>query len=270
VFGFLGNNGAGKTTTIRIVFGLIRPSRGIFRVFGYTCPRQITQAKRVIGGLVDVPSFYETLTGRDNLEIFSSFAGFTPRRSEVEETAELVGIRDIMHNQVRIYSNGQKRRLGIAQALLPRPRLVVLDEPTAGLDPEGVKSIRELITELNRQLNITVVLSSHVLGEVQKTCNRVSIIHRGSILKTARVEELLFEASYQFKVSPPQLAESFFREKNISFRTRNGYYLLPVSSREVPELVREMSLRNIGIYELSPCQVTLEEVFLQTVKENKQ
>ncbi len=269
IFGFLGNNGAGKTTTIRVIFGLIRPTKGFFHVFGFKCPLQITLAKRVMGGLVDIPAFYETLTGRENLEILTAFTGRTLPKSAVEEASRLVGIHDILDYPVRIYSNGQKRRLGIAQALVPHPRLIVLDEPTAGLDPEGVKSIRELIMDLNRRLNITVVLSSHVLSEVQKTCNRVSIIHYGSILKTAPVEELLFDASYQFKISTPEQAEKFFLEKNITYQTRNGYYILPISREEVPEMVREMGLRNIGIYEISPRQITLEEVFLQTVKGGK-
>ncbi|HSV30706.1 MAG TPA: ABC transporter ATP-binding protein [Atribacteraceae bacterium] len=265
IFGFLGNNGSGKTTTIRILFGLIRPSRGYFQVFQHICPRSLNQAKKIMSGLVDNPAFYDNLSGRDNLRIFSSLAGYRPTLQALEETAELVGVSHMLAKPVRTYSNGQKKRLGIAQALLPQPQLIVLDEPTAGLDPIGVKNIRDLVIHLNREMNMTVFLSSHVLSEVQITCNQVAIIHEGRILKHSAVDELLSVSLFRMKALPEEKVAAFLCEHRLIFRQSNGFFLIQTSEDLVPPLIEALSNRDISIFEISPYRMSLEEVFLETI-----
>src|SRR5262249_20139580 len=170
IFGFLGQNGAGKSTTIRMALGLVRPTSGVVRVLGFDIAKQPLKALARTGAIVEAPAFYENLSGLENLLLLSKMSGGVARR-RVTEVLGIVGLTGPAPDPVRIYSHGMKQRLGIAQALLPAPELIILDEPTDGLDPQGIHEVRTLIRRLRDEMGLTVFLSSHLLHEVEQTCN---------------------------------------------------------------------------------------------------
>jgi ABC-2 type transport system ATP-binding protein len=175
VFGFLGPNGAGKSTTIRMITGLIRPAAGSVELFGCDARSHRHEVMRRVGAIVEEPAFYRYLSGRRNLEILAAMSGGAPRE-RIDKVAK--------------YSHGMRQRLGIAQALLPRPELVVLDEPTTGLDPQGMKEVRDLVRDLAERERVTVFLSSHLLHEVEQVCNRAAVIHRGKLITAGEVADI--------------------------------------------------------------------------------
>ena len=192
VFGFLGPNGAGKSTTIRMILSLIRPTEGGTEIFGNPLGRNREDALRWVGGIVEKPDFYLYLSAYRNLEIVGALTGGIGRK-RIEEVLDLVGLAGRQQDRVKTFSHGMKQRLGIAQALLSDPRLIILDEPTTGLDPQGMKEVRDLILHLSRDLDKTVILSSHLLNEIELVANRMAIIHRGELVLQGDVNTLLKE-----------------------------------------------------------------------------
>ena len=189
IYGFLGPNGAGKSTTIRMVLTLVRPTSGTVTVLGKDVSKDRSVLGRV-GGLVEKPDFYQYLSGRRNLEIVSSLYGGIPDR-RIDEVLDIVGLADRGKDHVKAYSHGMKQRLGIAQALLPNPDLLILDEPTNGLDPQGMKEVRELIRRLSADQGMTVFLSSHLLTEIERVATRMCILNFGELMVEGVVKELL-------------------------------------------------------------------------------
>jgi len=204
VFGFLGPNGAGKTTTIRMLVGLARPDRGRIRIRGFDLSRDFTRAMAHVGSIVESPDLYDYLTGRENLEHFARMltdapspglrsAGGAGAAGRIPELAKLVSLEERLEDRVATYSLGMRQRLGIAQALLGAPDLLILDEPANGLDPAGIREIRRLVRLLSTERGIAVFVSSHLLAEVEQMCDRVAIIHRGRTLAVGPVRQLLVE-----------------------------------------------------------------------------
>ena len=185
VFGLLGHNGAGKSTTFGLILGQLRPTGGEAFVRGVSVQRERGRALRRVGAIFETPAFYDYLSGWRNLCMLTALSGHVPE-SEIEATVRYVGLEERIHALVRVYSHGMRQRLALAQALLPRPDLVLLDEPAEGLDPEGIKEMRELILRLNRERGMTVVLSSHLLSEVEQTCDRNAILNRGRLVFQGR------------------------------------------------------------------------------------
>jgi ABC-2 type transport system ATP-binding protein len=200
VFGFLGPNGAGKSTTMRMLVGLIRPTDGRAELFGHCVQQEKHAALRRIGAIVETPAFYEYLTARENLRLFGRLSGRVTAR-QIDEALERVGLAARADEKVRTFSHGMKQRLGLAQALLPQPELLLLDEPTTGLDPPGMKEIRDLLVHLARNQGVTVFLSSHLLNEVEQVCNRVAIIHQGRLLVQGAVTDLLHQDERRLEVA---------------------------------------------------------------------
>ncbi|MCZ7556229.1 MAG: ABC transporter ATP-binding protein [Bacteroidia bacterium] len=198
IYGFLGPNGAGKSTTIRMVLSLIAPTTGSVRLFGKDAATDRVVLSRV-GGLVERPDFYLYLSARKNLEIVSALYGEVDKR-RIDEVLDVVGLLDRGGDRVKAYSHGMKQRLGIAQALLPRPEFLVLDEPTNGLDPQGMKEVRELIRRLNREDNMTILLSSHLLHEIEQVATRMCILHQGQLVVQGAVQELLGRDSIAVRI----------------------------------------------------------------------
>ncbi|PGM62918.1 ABC transporter ATP-binding protein [Bacillus cereus] len=194
VFGFLGPNGAGKTTTIRMLVGLIKATEGTISVGGYSIKENFREAMRQIGSIVENPELYTYLTGWENLKQFARMLGDIPDE-RISEIAKMVHLDERIHDKVKTYSLGMKQRLGIAQALLGNPKLLILDEPTNGLDPAGIRELREFIHKLVKEENMSVFISSHLLSEVQMICDRVAIIHKGKMITVAPIEELIKTAS---------------------------------------------------------------------------
>ncbi|HVV83793.1 MAG TPA: ATP-binding cassette domain-containing protein, partial [Kofleriaceae bacterium] len=187
IYGFLGPNGAGKSTTLRMLLGLVRPSHGRVELFGRPPTDRAVLAK--VGAIVEAPALYGYLTGRDNLRMLADLTGPCPP-ARVDEVLDRVDLRDRAGDPVRIYSHGMKQRLAIAAALLPGPDLIILDEPTNGLDPMGIRDMRALVRSLAGDLGITVVLSSHLLAEVEQVCNRAAILAHGRRPWEGKVDEL--------------------------------------------------------------------------------
>ena len=218
VFGYLGPNGAGKTTSLRMMLGLIRPSAGSVRLFGRD-PQISVRALEGVAGFVEAPSFYPYFSGRRNLELCAALDGLDGDHAKaIDEVLEIVGLLDRAKDRVRGYSHGMRQRLGIASALLRRPRLLILDEPTTGLDPAGMRDMRRLVRDLANR-GMTVLLSSHLLTEVDELCDRVAIIRRGRIAYEGSLAELRQTAglSYRVRTTDDERARAVLtRQENVS------------------------------------------------------
>lgn len=265
IFGFLGQNGAGKSTTIRIALGLVRPTSGRVRVLGYDMSRQPLRALKRIGALIEAPAFYENFSGRQNLRMLAAMSGGAERQ-RTENVLEIVGLRERARDPVRVYSHGMRQRLGIAQALLPNPELVILDEPTDGLDPQGLCEIRALIRRLRDELGLTVLLSSHLLHEVEQICNRVAIIDEGRLLYQGRVEDLIAKNQW-IKLKVDRVEDAFkllSRNPRLSL-SRNGDQSLRVkmADEQIPLVNALLVQHGFHVMELSPQRESLEQVFLR-------
>ncbi len=211
-FGFLGPNGAGKSTTIRMLLGLVKPTSGCASLLGYDIVRERLSAVAQVGSMVEVPSFYGYLTGRENARLFGLLSGKINEK-EITSTLDIVGLGSRGDDKVKTYSHGMRQRLGIACALLPRPELVILDEPTNGLDPQGVMEVRRLVQSLSGEHGMTVFLSSHLLHEVEQICSHVAIIARGKRLAQGPVTQLLNRGfgPVEFAVDRPSEAAANLR-----------------------------------------------------------
>lgn len=189
IYGFLGQNGAGKTTTIRMLLGLVRPTEGHIEIFGESLQQKKKDILRRIGSIVEFSGFYENLTARENLYIHSKLMGMH-KRNAMEEALEIVGLQNETKKTVGQYSLGMKQRLGIARAILHHPELLILDEPTNGLDPIGIKEIRRLIKTLSEERKITILISSHILSEIEQLADQIGIVHQGRLLEEAFFDDL--------------------------------------------------------------------------------
>ena len=265
VFGFLGQNGAGKSTTIRMALGLVRPTSGRVSVLGHDMSRQPLRALKRVGAIIEAPAFYENFSGRQNLRMLAAMSGGAERQ-RIEMVLEIVGLGDRARDPVRVYSHGMRQRLGIAQALLPNPEFIILDEPTDGLDPQGLCETRMLIQRLRDELGLTVMLSSHLLHEVEQICNRVAIIDAGRLLYQGPVEDLIAKDNWiQLKVDRVTEAYDLLSRNPRLSLDRNGDQSIYVKmdEAEVP-LVNALLVQNgFRVMELSPRRESLEQVFMR-------
>jgi ABC-2 type transport system ATP-binding protein len=264
VFGFLGPNGAGKTTTIRMLVGLIEPTHGTVSVCGFDLRKQFEDAMRCIGCIVENPDLYRFMTGRENLEHFARM--LRVNHDEIERVAELVNLSHRLDQRVGQYSLGMRQRLGIAQAMLGRPRVLILDEPANGLDPAGIREIRELLRGLAAERGLAVFVSSHLLAEVELTCDRVAIIHKGRILRTGPVRELISsQRMMELRVGDVERASAIVRELGIEMSTTAGDTLLAaIDENEAPPLIAALAREGVDVYHARRRVQTLEEMFLET------
>jgi ABC-2 type transport system ATP-binding protein len=269
IFGFLGQNGAGKSTTLRMALGLVRPTSGKVRVLGYDMARRSLSALKRVGAIIEAPAFYENFSGRQNLRMFAAMSGGVERQ-RLENVLEIVGLRGRAKDPVRVYSHGMRQRLGIAQALLPNPEFVILDEPTDGLDPQGLSETRALIRRLRDELGLTVMLSSHLLHEVEQICNRVAIIDEGRLLYQGPVEDLIAKDKW-IKLRIDRITEAYellLKDPQLSL-TRNGDQSLYVkmADEQIPQVNALLVQHGFRVMELSPQRQTLEQVFLNLTQE---
>ena len=263
VFGFLGPNGAGKTTTIRMLVGLIRPTSGRVTICGYDVRRDFEAAMRCVGCIVENPDLYRFMTGRENLEHFARMLGVPG--AEIERVAELVSLEHRLDQRVGTYSLGMRQRLGVAQALLGSPRLLILDEPANGLDPAGIREIRTLLRRLAAERGMAVFVSSHLLGEVELMCDRVAIIHKGRILKEGDVRELISSRrEMELRVDDVDRAALLLAEKNIVHTINDGLIDVDIDEADTPPLVAELVRNGVAIFHAQRKVHTLEELFLET------
>ena len=266
VFGYLGPNGAGKTTTLRMMLGLITPSAGSVRLFGRD-PHLSVKALAGVAGFVEAPSFYPYLSGRANLELLAALDG-EGAKARIEEALATVGLADRAKDRVGAYSHGMRQRLGIAASLLRAPRLLLLDEPATGLDPGGMRDMRDLIRDLSAR-GMTVLLSSHLLGEVEELCNRVAIVQRGGVAYQGSLAELRRQAGggYLLRTSDDELARRVAAAQPGISEVRAGVEGGTTFSAAGEEAVGALSLAlaesGALIRELSPRQATLEDLFFR-------
>lgn len=233
VFGFLGPNGAGKTTTIRMLTGLIRPTLGKILIGGKNVRTEFTEAMKNLGCIVENPEMYPFLTGYENLAYFARMDPSIPR-NRLDEVAALVGLTGRIHDKVKTYSLGMRQRLGIAQALLGNPKLLILDEPTNGLDPAGIREMREFIRSLAEKAHLSVLVSSHLLSEVQLMCDKVAIIHNGQVIRTGNVHELLSEKARTFwKVAPIEKARTLLQAETQVAEGEDGLLVTPYDEEKM-------------------------------------
>jgi ABC-2 type transport system ATP-binding protein len=261
VHGFLGPNGSGKTSTIKMLLGLARPTDGDMRLFGLPMPAQLPQVIDRVGAVVEEPGFVPAFSGRKNLTLLARSVGLT--RTSVDEALQQVGLADRARDDYHGYSLGMRQRLAIAAALMKRPDLLILDEPTNGLDPAGIQAIRELIRNLGES-GVTVLLSSHNLAEVQQGCHSVSIVGAGRLLASGKVEDLLGESVSRTRVgvADPQGARHFLESAGYAV-TRDGDHLV-VEGHEHPEqITRLLADKGVYVQELTAIRPTLESFFLK-------
>jgi len=268
IYGFLGPNGAGKSTTLRMLLGLVRPTSGVIKFPVRGSAWEYLRARSRVGAIIETPAFYENFPGRRNLQLLASLSGGVSKK-RVEEVLEIVELRDRARDPVKVYSYGMRQRLGIAQALLPTPDLIILDEPTNGLDPQGIQQTRNLIRRLRDELKLTVLLSSHLLTEIEQLCNRVGIIHEGRLLYEGGPDALVAPASL-YKIRVDDLSRAFdllTKESGVTV-SRNGteFLHLDADSESIPAVNALLVAHGIKVYELSPAQESLEEAFLRLTK----
>ena len=266
VFGFLGPNGAGKSTTIRMLLSLINPGEGDIKIFGKSLKKERNYILRRIGAIVEKPDFYGYLSAYKNLEILGRISGKDISGTRIMEVLELVGLEKRYKSKVKTFSHGMKQRLGLAQALLHDPDLIILDEPTTGLDPQGMKEIRDLIIHLSRDRHKTLFLSSHILYEVELVANRMIIINKGKTVVEGKVNDLLDanKLKVTFEVNDAEKVKQILRETayiNDLESVVNNTVIFSLSSEKIALLNRYMVENGIEVSAVVPTR-SLEEYFL--------
>ncbi|MFZ0444391.1 MAG: ABC transporter ATP-binding protein [Bacillus sp. (in: firmicutes)] len=262
VFGFLGPNGAGKTTTIRMLTGLIRPTDGTISICGYDVRKEFTKAMQYLGCIVENPELYPFLSGWDNLV---HFANMLPSVTEkkIKETVAFVGLDKRIHDKVKTYSLGMRQRLGIAQALLNSPKVLILDEPTNGLDPAGIREMREFIRNLAEKEGLSVLVSSHLLGEIQQLCDRVAIMLDGEIIRVDSVENLLTKQEKLVWKVDPLLEGKAVLERTTEVVVDGDYLITPFEEDKAAQWSKALIEEGVSIIEMNRKVPVLEELFLQ-------
>jgi ABC-2 type transport system ATP-binding protein len=266
VFGFLGPNGAGKTTTIRMMVGLMGITSGDITIAGASIQKNYVEAVSHIGAIVENPEMYKFMSGYDNLVHFARmFKGIS--KAKINEVVELVGLTERIDDKVKTYSLGMRQRLGLAQCLLHDPEVLILDEPTNGLDPAGIREIRDYLRLLAREKNMAVIVSSHLLSEMEMMCDRIGIIQNGCLVDVQLIEEFVHgEASvYEFEVIPSEKAISVLKASYPDRRittSRKGI-TAQINKDEIPGLVKTLVEVDIQIFAIKEVTKTLEDRFLE-------
>ena len=264
VFGFLGPNGSGKTSTIRCIVGLARPTRGSVRLLGKSVPDGLAESLRQVGAIVETPALFPSMSGKANLELLGAIDGIGKKR--VAQVLEEVGLADRSGDQVKKYSLGMRQRLALGAALLKDPALLILDEPANGLDPAGMRSVRELLRRLAGE-GRTVFVSSHLLSEIQLTCDRVAILHRGRCVTQGSVAEVIAAAghaeSMTVVVEDLTGAMKVLHQAGIPATRFDGHIHVALAKSEAPRISRTLGEHGHWICELKPNERSLEELFLE-------
>jgi ABC-type multidrug transport system ATPase subunit len=273
VYGFLGQNGAGKSTSIRMMLTLIEPSSGEIEIFGMNLAKHRREILSQIGAVIEKPDVYKYLSAYDNLQLFAKFSGINPSRQQLMDQLELVGLAQRANDKVKTFSQGMKQRLGIGIALIHNPRLIILDEPTNGLDPQGIADIRNLILYLSRESKKTVIVSSHLLSEIEQIATRVLIIDKGKKLVEGNASELLDPSQTIVELQTldnvfalQQLKQSEWSNKVQG--QRNNTIIIKLDCKEIPALHTDLVNMQIQLLSLQP-RHSLEDYFLQVTSGNQ-
>lgn len=269
VFGFLGPNGAGKTTTIRMMVGLMKLSKGDVLICGQSITKEYAKAIKHIGAIVENPELYKFLSGYKNLQQYARMVkGVT--KEKIDEVVELVGLTDRIHDKVKTYSLGMRQRLGLAQCLLHDPKVLILDEPTNGLDPAGIREIRDHLKKLTRERGMAVIVSSHLLSEMELMCDRIAILQKGKLIDIQNVKDENIDENdtYFFQVAQPSEAAAVLNQYDLLSKT-NGVEI-KLAKEEVPAVIELLVMQQIRIYEVKVITKSLEDRFLEMTGETKE
>lgn len=258
ITGFLGPNGAGKTTTIRMMTGLMYPSKGEVIIDGKQLSTNYEEAISNIGVIVENPEMYKYMSGYKNLQHFARMhKGVTKQR--IDEVVAQVGLQNRIHEKVKTYSLGMRQRLGLAQAMLHRPKFLILDEPTNGLDPAGIREFRMYLRKIAEEDNVAIVVSSHLLSEIELMVDRIAIIQNGELIDIRELQHVA-AAQYYIEVGQPDQLQAMFEEP---LTKENGGYIVNLTKEEVPALVRKFVESGIDLYTIQPIQKRLEDQFIE-------
>lgn len=270
IFGFLGPNGSGKTTTIKMILRLIDSDEGEIKVNGLDNRKQFEQAMECIGAIVENPDMYKYMSGIDNLKLHARIRNIDEKR--INEVLEMVGLKDRAKDKVGKYSLGMKQRLGLALTLLHNPKVLILDEPTNGLDPAGIKQLRDILKKISHEENVAVFVSSHILTEMQQMCDRVAVLDNGKIVKIEQItnsEEEKIE-TIELRIKDKIKAIKILKEKfEVDAKEEKDSLLVTIQTEKVPEVVRELAIEDVGIKAVIPREHNLEEIFFDATEGGK-
>lgn len=262
ILGFIGPNGAGKTTTIKLMLGLQSITSGKVTINGFDIEKNFTKAIEKVGAIVENPDLYMYLSGYENLKLIANlYKGIDEKR--IQEVVKLVKLENRIKDKVSKYSLGMRQRLGIAQAILHKPNLLILDEPTNGLDPEGMKEMRELLTDLAQKEKMAILISSHNLAELDNLCNKVCIIKNGEIIETSDITEIKRESNTNFiifEVEDTKSIKTIIKKSTIIDKKQ---FKIDTKKEEIPELVEKLVENKIKIYSIKPEEKSLEQAFFE-------
>jgi ABC-2 type transport system ATP-binding protein len=269
IYGFLGPNGAGKTTTLKLILGLLKKQEGSISIFNKPFEKHRIEILKKVGSLIESPSLYTHLTAKENLKIWQKV--YQCPMSRIDEVLEIVGLSETGKKKAGKFSLGMKQRLSIAIALLHSPTLLILDEPTNGLDPNGILEIRELLTKINRENGITIIISSHLLAEIEKMVTHVGIINKGEILFQGTLTELHEQqtktSSIIFETNDSEKTSKILQSKGLVVSVKNELVMIPFIDREViAEIVSELVHAKIEVYQVSTLKNDLESIFIDLTK----
>lgn len=261
ITGFLGPNGAGKTTTIRMMVGLMKPTSGDVLIDGVALSENFEEALSKVGVIVENPEMYKYMSGYKNLVHFARMHQ-NITKSRIEEVIQQVGLQNRIHEKVATYSLGMRQRLGLAQALLHRPKFLILDEPTNGLDPAGIREFRMYLRSIAENEGVSVFVSSHMLSEIELMCDRIAVIQNGRLLNVEEVTEVE-ETYYYVEATPSEHALELLEAKELAVQKLNDGWIIPLKKEQVPNLIQELVQQEIAVYAIRPHTKTLEDQFLE-------
>lgn len=269
IFGFVGPNGAGKTTLIKTMLGLYKQDSGSITINGFNIKTEFEKAMENIGAIIENPEMYDYLSGKDNLKIYKMIGNVSDEA--LEEIIKTVKLENRINNKVKTYSLGMRQRLGLAQALISNPKLLILDEPTNGLDPIGIKELRELLKKISKEKNISVFVSSHILSEIELMCDRIAIIDGGSLIEIKDLKDKKQDAKDKvlFEVSDSKLASKYLNKQNCKNEILDNYIVLEIKKEEIPNINKLLVSNNINVFEIKKVKKTLEDEFIEKTKGTK-
>jgi ABC-2 type transport system ATP-binding protein len=266
IFGLLGHNGAGKSTAIGMMLGQVWPTGGEVKICGYDVQSNRRAALRQVGAIFEAPAFYDYLSGRRNLEILSAYTAPTSA-TRIREVIDWVGLTGREQSKVRTYSHGMRARLALAQALLPRPELLILDEPSDGLDPEGIHEMRQTILRLQRELGLTILLSSHLLNEVEQLCTRIAVLQNGKKVFEGNVADVrAARGKVALKTNDFVAATRLLRGQNLITATAEEKFITLAEGRSVAEVAQALVAAGIAVEGLWQHEQTVEDFYLNLIR----
>ncbi len=273
IFGFVGPNGAGKSTTIKMITGLIPITSGDVRILGYSITNSFKHAIKHIGAVVEMPQLYPYLSGLKNLKLYAGFYGKDALK-RIPEIIKLVGMENRIKDKVSTYSLGMKQRLGIAQALLNKPKLLILDEPTNGLDPNGILEMRNILKSLAEKENITIFISSHNLAELEHICDIIGLINDGKMIEYKSMAQIkaMVQAKQQVQLmcNYPHYAAHALKEKyNIISKIVGNSIILPIQEKNIATIISYLNFKRVKIYSIKKIQKTLEELYFEILNKDR-